>query len=853
MRTLPSLPIDDALPQIVDGLRQKNALVLRAPAGAGKTTRVPPALVKAGLAEKGRIVMLEPRRLAARSAARRMADEQGWKLGEEVGYQIRFDRRHGPRTRILVVTEGILVQRLQHDPFLEDVALVVFDEFHERNLHSDLSLAMCRRVQREVRPDLRIAVMSATLEPQPIADYLGDAAVVESEGRQHPVDVRYLERPDPRSLPASVAAGVRRALAESPGDVLAFLPGVAEIRRTAKLLDDLDDRRGVRVLSLYGDLPAERQDEILRPSAGGRRKVVLATNVAETSITIDGVTAVVDGGLAKVMRFDAAVGLDRLETVRVSRASADQRAGRAGRQGPGLCLRLWSRHDDLSLADYETPEIRRVDLAAPALQLLAWGESDLSAFGWFEPPEPAALERGMETLEDLGATSGGKLTELGRTMARLPVHPRIARLLIAGHGAGQLRRTAIAAALLSERDVALRQPDRDGAAITAPSDLLDRLDAVESLERSGYGETALGPVHRGRARQVLRVGRQLTRLAERHLGTSSASEKPAAGDDDAKLLRALLPAYPDRLARRRAAGEPRAVMTGGRGVRLARHSVVRDADLFLCLELDRGRSGERSEALVHQASAIEADWIPEERLRTVDEAVFVPDSERVVGQRRTTYRDLVIAEVDCDPGPEEAERALVAAAVDNLGNALAVDDPEVVSFLARVRSLGDWMPELGLPVFDDDELRNLLPTLAAGKRSFAELRRMALLPVLRGTLDHRQLAALERQAPSHLTVPSGSRVRLHYEPGGPPVLAVRIQEMFGLDKTPAVGAGRVPVLLHLLAPNHRPQQVTGDLASFWRNAYPEIRKELRARYPRHAWPEDPLRAEPERRPRRSRK
>ncbi len=328
---LPRLPIDEALPRVIDGLRRKNALVLRAPAGAGKTTRVPPALVKAGLADKGRIVMLEPRRLAARSAARRIADEQGWKLGEEVGFQIRFDRRHGPRTRILVVTEGILVQRLQHDPFLEDVELVIFDAFHERNLHSDLSLAMCRRVQREVRPDLGLAVMSATLEPQPIAAFLGDVAVVESGGRTYPVDVRYLERPDPRSLPVGVAGGVRRALAESPGDVLVFLPGVAEIRRTARLLDDLD----VRVLELYGDLPGDRQDEILRPDPGGRRKVVLATNVAETSITIDGVSAVVDGGLAKVMRFDAAVGLDRLETVRISRASAAQRAGRAGRQRGG--------------------------------------------------------------------------------------------------------------------------------------------------------------------------------------------------------------------------------------------------------------------------------------------------------------------------------------------------------------------------------------------------------------------------------------------------------------------------------------------------------------------------------------
>ena len=848
---LTTLPIDEVLPRVTSALCDGAAVVLRAPTGAGKTTRVPPALLRAGVAGEGRIVMLEPRRLAARAAARRMAEEQGWRLGGEIGYHIRFDRKAGPETRILVVTEGILVQMLQRDPFLEGVGAVVFDEFHERNLHSDLSLAMTRRVQREVRSDLKLAVMSATLEPAPIAAYLGGAAIVESAGKLHPVEVRYLERPDPRSLPGRVAAGIRQILAETVADVLAFLPGVAEIRRTAELLEDLGAGRGLRVLTLYGDLPAEQQDAVLRP--GGRRKVVLATNVAETSITIDGVGAVVDSGLAKVMRFDPAVGLDRLELGRISRASADQRAGRAGRQGPGLCLRLWTRHDDRSLADHETPEIRRVDLAAPALQLLAWGER-LADFEWFEAPEPAALERAVALLEDLGAVRGigehPTVTRLGRVMARLPVHPRLARLLIAGHEAGVLRRAAILAALVSERDVVLRTPgERPAAAANAPSDLLDRLEAVESVERTGYGETVLGPVHRGRARQVLRVAGQLARLAGGQLG-----KPPRAPKDDDLLLRALLAAYPDRVARRRSTGprETRGVMVGGRGVRLAESSAVRDAELFLCVELDRGRSGERSEALVRQASAIEAEWLPAESLRTADEAAFDPERERVVGYRRTTYRDLVIAEAECDPGPEEAARLLAAAAGETLERALPLGERDVAAFLERVRSLRQWMPELALPAFDGDELRALLPGLAAGKRSFAELRRAPLLPILKGSLDHRQLKALERHAPSHLAVPSGSRVRLRYEAGKPPVLAVRIQELFGLRDTPAVAGGRVPVVLHLLAPNHRPQQVTRDLQSFWRRTYPEVRKELRARYPRHAWPEDPLAAEPERRPQRRR-
>ncbi len=847
------LPIDAVLPEIIAGLTQRPArrrsLVLRAPTGAGKTTRVPPALLDAGVAGDGQIVMLEPRRLAARAAARRMAAEGGWRLGEEVGFHIRFDRRAGPKTRILVVTEGVLVRMLQSDPFLEGVGVIVFDEFHERSLQSDLALAMSRRVQTEAREDLALVVMSATLEPRPIADYLGDCAIVESEGRLYPVEISYLDRADDRRPEAVVAAGVRRVLGETNGDVLVFLPGVGEIRRTAELLKNDAERARVRVLSLYGDLPAEQQDAVLKRS--GQRKVVLATNVAETSITIDGVGAVVDSGLVRELRFDPSHGLDRLELVRISRASADQRAGRAGRQGPGVCLRLWTEHDDRSLAAATKPEIRRVDLAAPALQLLAWGESDLEAFGWFERPESATLRRALELLTDLGALESGAPTRLGREMARLPTHPRLARLLIAGRRAGDLRRVALAAALQSERDIVVRSPgERPDARAAGPSDLLDRLEAVERFATSGYGETALGPVHRGRARQVLRVGQQLERLAKR---AGSGAGNPRGLDPEEGLLRALLAAYPDRVAKRREPGSRRGVMVGGRGVVLADSSCVREADLFLCLELDsRGR-----EALVRQASAIEADWLPAERLVTHAEAFFDETRERVAGRRRRRYRDLVIAEEECDPaqcpgGREEVEHVLASAAAERLERALPLHDRDIAAFLARIRCLAGWMPELGLPPFEVDDLKQLLPQLVAGLRSFAELRKAPLLQNLRGVLAFEQLRALDRLAPERLEVPSGSRVHLRYEPGQPPILAVRIQEMFGLDQTPAVAGGKVPVLLHLLAPSMRPQQVTSDLPSFWRNTYPQVRKELRARYPKWAWPEDPLRATAERRPKRRR-
>ena len=735
------LPIDDVLPRITHALvggasrgdlRGSRSLVLRAPTGAGKTTRVPPALLAAGVAAGKRIVMLEPRRVAARAAARRMAVEGGWRLGDEVGFHIRFDRRASPATRILVVTEGVLVRMLQSDPFLEDIGAVVFDEFHERNLQSDLALAMTRRVQTEARDDLAVVVMSATLEPGPIAEYLGDCAIVESEGRLHPVEISYLDpaedrHPSGRRLEAVVAAGVQRALGECDGDVLAFLPGVGEIRRTAALLETSARRSGYHVMQLYGDLPAEQQDAVLR--RGDRRKVVLATNVAETSITIDGVSAVVDSGLVRELRFDPSHGLDRLELVRVSRASADQRAGRAGRQGPGLCLRLWTEHDDRSLAAATTPEIRRLDLAAPALQLLAWGESDLSQFNWFEPPEAAALERALALLTDLGALDAGVPTRIGQAMASLPAHPRLARLLIAGHRAGQIERAALAAALQSERDVVERSAgSRPVARVAGPSDLLDRAEAVERFAAGGYGETALGPIHRGRARQVLRVGRQLARMAQRlqtalprtsgrdgSIGATPAS--PQATPDEA-LLRALLAAYPDRVARRREPGSQRGVMVGGRGVVLAEASCVREADLFLCLDLDaKGR-----EAQVRQASRIEAEWLDADQVTTGTEAIFDPARERVIGRRYRRYRDLVIAEEECDPalapgGLAEVERVLVEAAAERLDRALPLDRKEVAAFLARTRSLATWLPELDLPSFEASDIGRLLPQLTAGKRN----------------------------------------------------------------------------------------------------------------------------------------
>jgi ATP-dependent helicase HrpB len=851
-----------------------------APPGAGKTTRVPPALADAGVGGAGQIVVLEPRRIAARAAARRIAKERGWRLGEEVGFQVRFERRAGPATRVLVVTEGILLQRLQADPLLDGVGAVLFDEFHERSLAADLALAMARQVQREVRPDLRLLAMSATLEPGPLAAFLGSGAagcpVIESRGRLFPVEIRYRERPAAgagdrlRGGSGPLAAAVRDAVEEaldSAGDVLVFLPGVGEIERATAALAPLAERRSLAVVPLYGDLPAERQDAALRPL--DRRKVVLATNVAETSVTVEGVTAVVDSGLARRLRYDPATGLDRLEVGRISRGAAEQRAGRAGRQAPGLCIRLWPEREHSALPARETPEIARVDLASPALQLLAWGERDLAAFGWFEPPDPAALARALELLAELGAVDAAcRLTPGGRAMARLPVHPRLARLLVHARSRGVAREAALVAALLGERDPFRRPGGRSfeerRAARASRSDLLDRADALEDFARRRPPEPPLGPatarLDPAAARFVLAARDQLMREVGRE-GASRPDEREGAGPSDERegasrpeeregaLLSAIFAAFPDRLARRREAGSPRAVMVGGRGVRLAPESALAKsaAELFVAVDVDdRGAA----EALVRLASAVEPDDLPAERLATSVEVEWDTARERVIAWRRTRYRDLVVAASEVPAADDDAGRVLAAAAAARLDRALPLADPEVASFLARVRSLRVWMPELGLPAFDEAELRGLLPFLAAGRRSFAELRQAPLAEVLAGTLGHEQRQALARQAPERLRVPSGRELRLAYEPGRPPVLAARIQELFGWVAAPRLAAGRVAVLLHLLAPNGRPQQVTEDLASFWRHGYPQVRKELRGRYPKHAWPEDPTTAPPESRPRR---
>jgi len=810
--TLHPLPIDDVLPQVVAALRQSPCAVLRAPPGAGKTTRVPPALLDAGLAERGKILVLQPRRVAARATAARMASERGTRLGEEVGYQVRFDSRTSPRTKIEVLTEGILLRMLHEQPFLEGISAIIFDEFHERSLSSDLALGMVRQIQQSVRPDLKVLVMSATLAAEPIAAYLGGCGVVESAGRMFPVAIRYLAGLEKRPIEETVLAGVEQVLPESAGDVLVFLPGVGEIRKAGARLEGLAEEQNLAVMELYGDLPAEQQDAVL--AAGKRRKVILATNVAETSLTIEGVAAVVDSGLARIQRLDEQTGLDRLELCSISKASADQRAGRAGRTQSGICLRLWPEAAHRHRAEYETPEVYRVDLAGAVLQLAAWIEPDYRTFPWFDAPEPASLARAESLLTMLGAL-------------HLP------------------EETALLAAMLSERDPFFRSggPQRRSASHTSQSDVLDRLHALQDFEDRGIADSAVGSINRQGAKQICKVREQLLSLTERMGSNRKPKNGPATSDD--AVLQSLLAAYPDRVARRRETGSKRAVMVGGRGVKLADESAVLESELFVCVQVD----GAGGEGLIRQASGIERAWLSSALLQTETIVEFDEERESVAAKKQVTWNGLLLEESQTAlPAGEKAEALLATAAAERLERVYPKDNEDFSQFVTRVQCLAAWRPDWNLPPLDDATFRTLLPMLVSGCRSFADLRKGPWLHAAKSLFTYPQLQLVDREAPERIEVPSGSRVAVLYEVGRPPVLAVRIQEVFGLLDTPRLAGGKVPVLMHLLAPNMRVAQVTDDLRSFWTNTYILVRKDLRNRYPKHSWPEDPFTAEPLRRP-----
>ncbi|MCE9629508.1 MAG: ATP-dependent helicase HrpB [Planctomycetia bacterium] len=838
---LPSdLPVAAVLDEVVHASRS-GAVVVTAPPGSGKTMLVPAAVLD-DLPRGSRVVLLQPRRLAARAVARQIAHLRGGEPGGEVGYQVRFESCVGRDTRLIVETTGIMLRRLVGDVALESIGAVVLDEFHERTLEMDLVLGLLIRLRETLRPDLRIIVMSATLAAEPVAALLGrDGAacrVVSATGRMFPVEMRYLKHGDRRDLVDLVTTTVPEAVRATAGHVLVFLPGVGEILRCQQEIAAAAERQGHAVVVLYGDLAPDQQDSVLADI--GRRKVILSTNVAETSLTIPGVTAVIDSGLARQSRVSHATGLPRLELVPIAKAAADQRAGRAGRTAAGICWRLWDESSHQHRAAAEMPEAVRGDLAGPLLQLLALNED--RDFPWLDPPPPEAVANARGLLAHLGAiecdaTGRDRVTPLGTDLLRLPAHPRLARLLLAGAGHGVLREASIAAALLSERDP-FRVPrgggPRDRHAVRTRSDVVDRIAALQALHAGiPSGDATLDP-HPAGGRNVLRVAEQLYRLVDVPLA-------PRAADPAAAIRLALLEAFPDRLARLRPGTQDRGALVGGRGLRLD-SSRVRGEPLFLAVDLDDSTG----EAGVRQASAVERAWLDLEplataNLSTAEELLYHPSRRQVEARLRTSWMDLVIDEAPTAIRDHEAAAAILALeAAATLDRLMPAADTTAGGFLARCRWLATTLPELALPRLDDAAIAALLPDLCRGLRSLDEVKAADWAAHLHALVGHDRVAEIERLAPMHIDLPTGKRHRITYDPAGGPLLAIRIQELFGVRETPRIGGGRVPVLLHLLGPNHRPQQVTSDLASFWANTYPSVKKELRRRYPKHAWPDDPL-------------
>ncbi len=823
------LPIDPHLPAIVQALESHGRLVILAPPGAGKTTRVPVALLEREPAQSRTVLVVQPRRVAARLAACRVAEELHSELGNRVGYHVRYDRKRCASTRLLFVTEGILLQQLQRDPFLDGVSAVILDEFHERSIDLDLLLGLLVDVRQSARPDLQLVVMSATLAPEPIAAYLGGAPIVRAEGRQWPLTTHH--EPRDRLLPISdhVAASIRRWFPEHQGNQLVFLPGMQEIRKVAQRLNRWAQSSDVDVQILHGSLPLEQQQRVLQPS--GRRKILLSTNVAETSLTVDGVDLVIDSGEERQVRFDSRRGLERLEHVWISQQSADQRAGRAGRQGPGVAVRLWSRAEEASLPPQAVPEIRRTELSQLFLQLLHWGTHPAD-FRFFDSPPSDHLAAAQQLLRELGAvTPEDSLTKLGREMAVLPVIPRHARLLLAGRDAGFLDDAALFVALLEERDIL--RPQRDDPGTRGPCDLLRRRDLCQSSQSrlaSHVSETAL--------RQVQRLKKELVRR------TVAAAAAPASetgeGERETSLRRLLLQAFPDRVARARP-GTSQARMVGGRGLKLARSSSVHDAPFWIAIRLQDGARGEQSEAWVSVATSIEPEWLRQlfpDSIRVTDSAQYDAKRERVIAQRTESYHDLALSSQSRKPTAEEVRRHLGPVLSESL-DAVLEKQPKARQWIERIRFLQRHLPEVDLPDTGNQELTAFLLSIHPHVVGLTEFRKLSLEQSVGSILSFAQRKELDRLAPESWTTPQGTRVRLQYSAEGPPILPVKIQQMFGVKETPRVARGKVPVLLHLLAPNHRPAQITQDLESFWKNTYQQVRKDLRGRYPKHAWPENP--------------
>jgi ATP-dependent helicase HrpB len=839
-----SFPIDEILPRLKEAVSANPSVVLHAPPGAGKTTRVPLALLDIISPSKGRILMLEPRRIAAASAARWMANGLGEQAGETVGYSIRFESRVSKKTRVEVVTEGILTRRIQADPGLEGVSVVIFDEFHERSLHADLALALCLDLRRGLREDLKVLVMSATLDCGPIASLLGGAPVISSSGKFFSVEERYL--PDKAAtLPERIASAAGRALREASGDLLVFLPGAAEIRACTQAIERMPGilQSGTTVHPLYGDLPFEEQERAIMPL--GNRKIIIATNIAETSLTIEGVGAVIDSGLTRRLQYDPSTGMNRLITVTVSKASAEQRKGRAGRLGPGVCYRLYSHNTFLSMVPFAPPEILVSDLSSLALELAAWGVKRPSELSWLDPPPQSAWESAVRLLTDLGALDkAASVTPEGRKMARFPLHPRLARLLLHAEELGCPRLGADLAALLSEREVLRRDASKGRMVRQSEPDIEARTGLLARWRKEKEAPEGSDP---WALRAVERTAGQLIGLMRR--------EKKASGKErhDSDLISGLiLSAFPDRVGQLRQEGEGRFVLSQGRGVRLLSTTGLSKSPYIVALNLD---AGEKAEGIVHLASPVSEEIIRKElrgRIESLRKVEWDRREERIIAKVEERIGAVVLSSRPFSPSEEEALPVLCEAIGSNPG--MLTFSTEARQFQGRVGLMRRAFPDEDWPDLSDEQLLSnikewLLPWLT-GRRNSQDIKNMDILPALKAGLSWEKSRLLEDRAPRAIVVPSGHGVSVDYASGDVPVLAVKLQEMFGLADTPEIADGRVKVLLHLLSPARRPVQITKDLKGFWNSGYQQVKKELKGRYPKHPWPDDPWNAVPTRKTKR---
>lgn len=823
------LPIDEVLPTILKELSRSASVVLQAPPGAGKTTRVPSELLKR-FHPSGKILVVEPRRVAARSAARRMAVENGSKPGEVFGWQVRFENQTTPNTKVICITPGILLRLLQEDLSLSSVSCVIFDEFHERGLETDVALGLCRLVQTTLRDDLKIVVMSATLETENLVHYLGGCPKVTSEGRLFPVEIRYHPVRSDDSTPQIVARTILNLLNEVPQGVMAFLPGVGEIRATEKWLQRSDLPSDVEIYPLYGELDAEAQDAAIQFQP--HRKIVLATNVAETSVTVEGISAIVDSGLCRQLEFDATIGLNRLELAAISQASAEQRAGRAGRLGPGICVRLWGESAHRGRPAQTLPEIRRLDVCYTVLLLLNLNEQP-ETFLWLDSPPALAIKQAKNLLTQLDALAGQSLTPLGQMMAEFPIHPRLARMLIEGYRLGQEMAVSLCVAILAERDPLAQQlPEH-----ATDSDVWERVHWLAQQPQNGPARWLWQAATQ--FQQSLQAPTLRKKLAQ--LGAL-----PKVSQEEA-VMRSLLVGFPDRLAKRRQVGSARFLMRGGRGARLHPKSGVHDARLLLGIDVEGGDS----EAVIRMASAVQEQWLSPERFRIAEEIEWDEEQQKVVAYRRRYYEDLLIEE-KAIPVPEGNTRheVFLQGVMKHWEQVLPDEKSAAGALLNRIRWLADIAPDLGLPVIDRNQIQEWLTWLVPNCQTLREIQQADWYPIIRNQLTNQQWQILEHEAPSSIVLPSGRTHPIRYQVGQTPTLAVRIQELFGLAETPKLARGKIRLLLHLLGPNYRPQQITDDLASFWKNTYPIVRKELRTRYPKHSWPENPLEAQAEAHPKR---